>query len=213
MSDCLAAELNGTRTCSILSSSKQKSKKEETMDTALKCERGDITQLAVDAIVNSTETSLVGSFCGGVDGAIRRAAGEAFSQACVDIILRKAKGFEIGEVASIKATGTLKSKYVINTFGPNSSMNEDTIRQKLKDCYTNSMYEAHRLNATTVAFPCISTGANQVGRSPCVRISLNDTARIAIQAVTEACKKISDIKLIVFCCHNDETEKAYRMLL
>lgn len=203
------------------------------METKLVYTKGDITQLAVDAIVNSTEASLVGS-SGGVDGAIRQAAGATFSQACGNILSERGlKQFDIGDVVLIKVSGELKAKYVINTFGPDIAMKtekkdamkiekedvmkkekEEAIRQKLRECYTNSIEVAQRLNLCSIAFPCISTGCHQVGRMPSMcSFTLVDVAKIAVDAVSKACVKCSTIDEVVFCCFNDGCEKAYGEIL
>ena len=205
------------------------------MNTKLIYTRGDITQLAVDAIVNSTETSLVGSLSG-VDGAIRKAAGEAFSQACCKSISDsewEGNRLSIGGVVSIPATGKLKAKYVINTFSPDIAVQkekkdvmkkekedvvkkekEEEIRQKLRECYTNSLEAAQRLNLCSIAFPCISTGCHQVGRMPSMcSLTLVDVAKVAVDAVSKACERFPKIEKVVFCCFNDECEKAYGEIL
>jgi O-acetyl-ADP-ribose deacetylase len=154
----------------------------------------DITTLAVDAIVNAANRTLLGG--GGVDGAIHRAAGPELLAEC-----RKLGGCDTG---SAKITGgyRLKAKHVIHAVGPvwsGGSKGEDEL---LASCYRNALELAvmHRLGS--LAFPAISTG---VYRFPAER-----AARIAVGTISsELAAQPRRIVRVVFCCFAPEAAGHY----
>ena len=117
--------------------------------------QGDITTVAVDAIVNAANSSLLGG--GGVDGAIHRAGGPEILQACKEIRrTRLPDGLPTGEAVATTA-GQLPATWVIHTVGPVHAKRTDRT-ELLRACYRNSLAVADEVGARTVAFPLISAG-------------------------------------------------------
>ncbi|RME35226.1 MAG: O-acetyl-ADP-ribose deacetylase [Deltaproteobacteria bacterium] len=159
--------------------------------------QGDITQLAVDAVVNAANRTLLGG--GGVDGAIHRAAGPHLLEAC-----RKLNGCETGQ-AKITPGFHLPARYVIHTVGPvwgGGKRGEDAL---LASCYRTSLLLAEENKVKSIAFPCISTG---VYRFPPRR-----AAEIAIGTVLDAAPRLTWVEKVVFCCFSSEDARLYQQLL
>ena len=154
--------------------------------------KGDITRMAVDAIVNAANSSLMGG--GGVDGAIHRAGGPAILEECRKIVARQG-GCATGE-AVITTAGNLPAKFVIHTVGPVWNGGRNNEAEKLAACYRNSLQLAVDYNCKTIAFPNISTGI--------YRFPKKDAASISIETVNNFLQQTDKIETIYLVCFDEE---------
>ena len=118
--------------------------------------QGDITNEAVDAVVNAANSGLMGG--GGVDGAIHRRGGPAILEACK--IIRRDQypdGLPTGQAVTTTG-GNLPTHHVIHTVGPVWHGGDQGEPGLLADAYRNSLEQAHQNGLRTIAFPSISTG-------------------------------------------------------
>jgi O-acetyl-ADP-ribose deacetylase (regulator of RNase III) len=166
-------------------------------DPRVKLERGDITKLGVDAIVNAANTTLLGG--GGVDGAIHRAAGPELLAECKTL-----GGCRPGE-AKITRGYSLPARFVIHTVGPVWSGGNRGESETLANCYRNSLRVAVENDVRTVAFPAISCGA--------YRYPLADATKIAVETTSEFLGENDSIAEVIFVVSNEEIEAAYQHLL
>ena len=149
--------------------------------------QGDITEQAVDAIVNAANSSLLGG--GGVDGAIHRKGGPRVLEECRQIRTdRYPDGLPTGRAVATTA-GELRARWVIHTVGPVYSKGEDR-SGLLASCHTESLRVADEIGARTIAFPAISTGV--------YGYPLGLAARVAIRAVMEASSELEEVRFVLF---------------
>ena len=148
---------------------------------------GDITEQAVDAIVNAANSTLMGG--GGVDGAIHRGGGPAILAECRALrASRYPAGLSAGEAVATTA-GQLPARWVIHTVGPVYSTGID-LSETLRSCYTSSIAVADELGATSVAFPLISSGA--------YGWPLDDAIRQALRALGGVQTDVEEARLVMF---------------
>ena len=116
--------------------------------------RGDITSLALDAIVNAANSELLPG--GGVCGAIHRAGGPAIAEACSRL---RAENGPVAPGQAVATTGgQLQAKYVIHAVGPVWAGGNQGESELLCSCYREAMRIADELKLHSIAFPAISTG-------------------------------------------------------
>lgn len=158
---------------------------------------GDITTLAVDAIVNAANESLLGG--GGVDGAIHRAAGPDLVKECQTL-----GGCPTGE-AKITNGYRLPAKHVIHTVGPVWKGGECGEGALLASCYRRSLEIAREHGLSSVAFPAISTGV--------YRFPPELAAQVAVGTVRAFLENHHLPEKVIFCCFSQDSAEAHRQAL
>jgi len=162
--------------------------------------KGDITKIAVDAIVNAANSSLLGG--GGVDGAIHRAGGTVILEEC-KMIRNKQGGCPTGQ-AVITSAGALPAKFVIHTVGPVWNGGTHGEKELLASCYRNTLSLAIRNNVQTIAFPNISTGVYHFPKK--------EAAVIAVDEVKKFLEKNDLPHEVTFVCYDEENYLIYQSL-
>ena len=152
-------------------------------NSKIKLVKGDITELAVDAIVNAANAQLI--LGGGVAGAIRKKGGPTIQEECYKI-----GGTYVGG-AVITTGGNLKAKYVIHAVGPR--MGEGNEDEKLKNATLNSLKLMDEKKLKSIAFPAISTGIFGYPIDRCSKIMIS-TAKEHLNSNTQ-------IYEVIFCLY------------
>jgi O-acetyl-ADP-ribose deacetylase (regulator of RNase III) len=166
------------------------------MAASLEALHGDITTLALDAIVNAANPTLLGG--GGVDGAIHRAAGPELSAECARL-----GGCAIGE-AKITRGYRLPARHVIHTVGPVWRGGKRDEAELLASCYRRSLELAVEHGLASIAFPAISCGAYGFPLERAVPIAVN---------TVRAFERLDELERVVFCCASAGVLLAYQAAL
>jgi len=167
----------------------------------IKIIQGDITTLAVDAIVNAANEMMLGG--GGVDGAIHDAAGDELFKDCLKVPeVRPGVRCPTGE-ARITPGFNLPAKYVIHTVGPIYRDGQHGEPEKFAACYRNALALAAENGCKSIAFPCISTGV--------YGYPIEDAAKIAVREVKGflAAEEME----VIFCCFSARNIEVYERIV
>lgn len=157
----------------------------------------DITTLAVDAIVNAANSSLLGG--GGVDGAIHRAAGPELVHEC-----RLLGGCKTGD-ATLTRGHRLPARFIIHTVGPVWRGGDNGEPELLASCYRRCFEIAVEQGFRTLAFPAISCGI--------YGYPIDQATAIAVAETRAAVAANPDMDEVTFACFGDEVFAAYQRLL
>jgi O-acetyl-ADP-ribose deacetylase len=166
-------------------------------DVRIQIVQADITELAVDAIVNAANTTLLGG--GGVDGAIHRAAGPELVAEC-----RTLGGCRPGE-AKITRGYRLPARFVIHTVGPVWRGGKHGEAETLANCYRTSLQVALENRIKTIAFPAISCGA--------YGYPVEEAAHVGFNATRDFLAANDEIQKVIFVVWDDDIYEAYRRFL
>lgn len=163
------------------------------MSAILRAIHADITTLAVDAIVNAANSSLLPG--GGVCSAIHRAAGPELSQECLLL-----GGCRTGDAKLTKGY-RLPARYVIHTVGPVWIGGQKGEAELLASCYRRSIEVATANGIASLAFPSISTGI--------YGYPVDEAAGIAVATVRESLREFTAVGEVIFCCFSSDDLAIY----
>ena len=166
-------------------------------DARISIFQGDITGLAVGAIVNAANRDLAPG--GGVCGAIHRAAGPELARACAPLA-----PCPTGEARITPGFG-LKTSHVIHAVGPVWRGGEEDEAALLASCYRSALELAARQGLTSIAFPAISTGI--------YGYPLAAATHTAVTTVRDWLARRPGFEEVVFAVFGAEAETAYRNAL
>jgi O-acetyl-ADP-ribose deacetylase (regulator of RNase III) len=166
----------------------------QTLQNRIEIEKGDITRLKVDAIVNAANTSLLGG--GGVDGAIHRAAGPQLLEECKTL-----GGCSTGS-AKITRGYDLPATHVIHAVGPVYKDGKSGEAEKLAGCYRTSLKLAVENNCKSIAFPAISCGV--------YGYPVEEAARVAFGEVIDFLQNDAQLERVVFVLFDDKSHRVYK---
>jgi O-acetyl-ADP-ribose deacetylase (regulator of RNase III) len=165
--------------------------------------QGDITALAIDAIVNAANEALLGG--GGVDGAIHRAAGPLLVEACRRIAeVRPGVRCPTGE-ARITEGFRLPARFVIHTVGPVWQGGSDGEAELLASCYRNSLALARQHGIHSIAFPAISCGV--------YGYPIDEAARIAVRELRRGVEADAQLERIILVAFGNDVHRAIEAAL
>ena len=170
-------------------------------DPRIRVERGDITRIAVDAMVNAANSSLAGG--GGVDGAIHRAGGGSLMQE-LDVIREREGGCPTGS-AVVTGAGKLPAKLVFHAVGPVYRDGRHGEPELLASCYRTCMKLAVEHGVRSISFPAISTGV--------YGYPADEAAEIAIREVNAFLEKSNAMDAVIFVVFDPAGERAYTRVL
>jgi O-acetyl-ADP-ribose deacetylase (regulator of RNase III) len=162
------------------------------MPTKILFVKGDITEMAVDAVVNAANTDLM--LGAGVAGAIRRKGGPRISEEC-----ERVGPIPLGE-AAVTTAGNLKAFYVIHA--ASMRLGGKTTADSLRQSTHNTLQRAEEKAFKSIAFPAIGTGV--------AGFPMEECARIMIQEVLHHLKRRTSLEKICFVLYDDSGLKVFQ---